>query len=139
VTAFENAKRFFHACESAAGWVGCRTYVEPDAPFAAQSEPLVAIKTVAAYCDWMAAFATTTAPGASYDLHAASYDESTRTALFFATYHATHTGDGGPVAPTHNTTHSHYVYVIKMSAADKVESMIKVWNAPWAMKELGWR
>lgn len=103
MTAFENAKKFFDACEAAAGWAGCKQYVEPGAPFAAQSEPLVAIKTVEAYCDWMAAFAGTTAPGATYDLHAASYDEATSTAVFFATYHAKHTGAGGPVAPTHQS------------------------------------
>jgi len=33
---------------------------------------------------------------------------------------------------------SDYVYAIKMNADNKVASMTKVWNAPWAMKELGW-
>lgn len=136
--AFENAKKFFEACESAAGWAGCKAYVEQGAMFAAQSEPLAAVKTVEAYCDWMAAFGNVTAPGATYDLHAASYDQATSTALFFATYHAKHTGEGGPVPPTHKETHSHYVYVLTMSANNKVQRMVKVWNAPWAMKELGW-
>ena len=61
-----------------------------------------------------------------------------RTGVFCATYHATHTGDGSPIPPTHKETHSHYVYVVTMSAHDKVERMVKIWNAPWAMKELGW-
>ena len=138
MTAFENAKKFFDACEAPAGWAGCKPYVEQGAPFVAQSEPLAAIKTVEAYCEWMAAFAGITAPGATYDLHTASYDEATRTAVFFATYHAKHTGDDGPIPRTHQETHSHYVYVVTMSANNKVESMIKIWNAPWAMKELGW-
>jgi hypothetical protein len=30
------------------------------------------------------------------------------------------------------------VYVLKMNGDDKIESMQKVWNAPWALKELGW-
>ena len=86
----------------------------------------------------MAAFATITAPGATYDLHTASYNKATRTAIFFATYHAKHTGEGGPVPPTHQETHSHYVYVLTMNEEDKVAKMVKIWNAPWPMKELGW-
>jgi len=138
MNAFENARKFFDACEAPAGWAVCRQYVVDGAPFVAQSEPLSEIDTVEAYCEWMAAFATVTAPGATYDLHTSSYDERTRTAVFFATYHAKHTGDGGPVPPTQKETHSHYVYLLTMNADNKVERMVKVWNAPWAMRELGW-
>jgi hypothetical protein len=86
----------------------------------------------------MAGIGNITAPGATYDLHSASYDEATNTAVFFATYHARHTGDGGPVPPTNKETHSDYVYVLTMNNENKVAKMVKVWNAPWAMKELGW-
>ena len=51
MTAFANAKNFFDACEAPAGWAGCKPFVEPDAPFVAQSEPLAAITTVEAYCE----------------------------------------------------------------------------------------
>ena len=138
MTAFENATKFFSACEAPAGWAGCKAYVADDAPFTAQSEPLVEVKTVEAYCEWMASFATITVPGATYDLHASAYDEQTRTAIFFATYHAKHTGEGGPVPPTHQETHSHYVYFLTMNGENKVGRMTKVWNASWAMRELGW-
>ena len=138
MTAFENATQFFIACEAPAGWAGCQPYVAEGATFTAQSEPLVEIKTVQAYCDWMYGLATVTAPGATYDLHASAYDEQTRTAIFFATYHAKHTGEGGPVPPTHKETHSHYVYFLTMNDENKVARMVKVWNAPWAMRELGW-
>ncbi|MFM8355111.1 MAG: hypothetical protein ACKOBM_09430 [Gammaproteobacteria bacterium] len=138
MTAFETARRFFEACEAPTGWVGCHEFVEADAVFAAQSEPLARITTVEAYCEWMLAFGTITAPGSTYTLHAASYDETTRTATFFATYHAVHSGEGGPVPPTHRQTHSHYVYALSMSANGKVERMVKIWNAGWAMQELGW-
>ena len=106
--------------------------------FTAQCEPLTEIHTVEGYCDWMLAFGGTTAPGATYDLHSASYDDDTRTAIFFGTYHAKHSGDGGPVPPTNKSTHSHYVYALTMDADDKVERMVKIWNAPWALGELGW-
>lgn len=138
MSAFENAKKFFHACEAAAGWDACKQYVAENAPFVAQSEPLVEINSVEAYCDWIAAFGTVTAAGATYDLHTCSYDEENNAAVFFGTYHAKHTGEGGPVPPTQKEVHSHYVYVLTMNADNKVEKMTKIWNAPWAMRELGW-
>ena len=138
MSGFENAKKFFDACEAPEGWSGCREYVAEGATFFAQSEPLADVNTVEAYCEWMAGFATVTAPGASYDLHTSSFDETNNTAVFFATYHAKHTGEGGPVPPTGKETHSHYVYAITMNEDDKVEKMVKIWNAPWAMNELGW-
>ena len=137
MTAFENAKKFFHACETPKGWAGCKQYVAEGATFVAQCEPLVDINTIEAYGEWMAGMGTIS-PGAKYDLHTSSYDEENRTAVFFATYHAKHTGEGGPVPPTQKETHSHYVYVLTMNKDKKVGKMVKIWNAPWAMKELGW-
>ena len=138
MSAFENAERFFIACETSKGWAGCEEFVAEGASFTAQSEPLAEIGTVEAYCDWMAGFGNTTAPGATYDLHVSCFDEPTRTAVFFATFNAKHTGEGGPVPPTQKETHSHYVYFLTMSSDNKVERMTKVWKAPWAMQELGW-
>ncbi len=138
MTAFENAKNFFAACEACKGWTGCQPYVTAGASFTAQSEPLTEVKTIEAYCEWMADFGTITAPGSTYDLHTAAYDEATNTAVFFATYHARHTGDGGPIPPTNKETHTDYVYVLTMNDENKVARMIKVWNASWALKELGW-
>lgn len=106
--------------------------------FSAQCEPIADITTVEGYCEWMKGFGTVTAPGATYDLHSASFDEGTNTAVFTATFHATHSGDGGPVPPTGKSTDTDYVYVLKMDADDKVSHMTKIWNAPWAMRELGW-
>lgn len=138
MTAFENAKKFFVACEASEGWEGCQPYVAEGATFRAQSEPLTDVTTVQAYCDWMAGLGRITLPGSSYDLHAGAFDETTRTAMFFATFNARHTGEGGPVAPTNKETHTDYVYVLQMNDENKVASMAKVWNASWAMKELGW-
>ena len=128
--AFENATKFFHACDSLAGWEGCKQYVAADASFSAQSEPLVDIKTVQEYTDWMMGFGTVTAKGCSYELHASACDEKSQTALFFATIRASHVGEGGPVPPTHKTTNSDYVYILNMNDDAKVTRMTKVWNAP---------
>ncbi len=130
MSAFENAKKFFDACEAPEGWEGCKPYVVEGAPFTAQSEPLAEMKTVKEYCDWMRGLGTITAPGATYTLHTSSYDEDTQTAVFFATYHAKHTGEGGPVPPTGKATNSDYVYFLTMNDDNKVKSMTKVWNAP---------
>jgi hypothetical protein len=47
------AQSFFTACESGKGWEVCSAYCTPDATFSAQSEPLMAINTLAEYTDWM--------------------------------------------------------------------------------------
>ena len=138
MNALETAKNFFDACEAPLGWEGCKRFVADGASFSAQSEPIADITSLQDYCNWMHGFGTVTAKGCSYTLHSCSWDEETRTALFFATFHGTHVGDGGPVPPTGKTTQSHYVYAITMDHDDKVSHMVKIWNAPWAMVELGW-
>ena len=138
MSAYENATAFFHACEGLQGWAGCQQYVAEGAGFIAQSEPLVDIDSVEGYCDWMAGLGNGPLAGCSYDIHAAAWDAGSQTAIFFATFNGKHVGEGGPVPATGQETQSHYVYAITMNADDKVSRMTKVWNAPWALKELGW-
>ncbi len=138
MTGFEIAQAFFAACEKPLGWEGCHELVAQDATFSAQSEPVADLTTVEDYSNWMYAFGTVTAPGCSYTLHNKAWDADTNTALFFATFHGTHSGDGGPVAPTGQSTNSHYVYTVTVNADNKVSAVTKIWNAPWAMRELGW-
>ena len=138
MSAFENARAFFDACESAKGWAGCQQYVADGATFSAQCEPLAEMTTVEEYTEWMAGFSLGPVPGSTYDTHASAFDEASNTALFFATYNAKHTADGGPVPPTNKETHSHYVYALTMDEAGKVSNMIKIWNPTWALTELGW-
>lgn len=135
---FENATRFFHACESLEGWSGCRNYVAPGATFEAQCEPLVEVDTVEAYCEWMAGLGKGPLSGCSYRLNSSSYDEVNRTAMFFGTFTGKHVADGGPVPPTNQETNTDYVYALVLNGDGKIEKMCKVWNAPWALKELGW-
>lgn len=138
MSAFENATKFFHACESLQGWAGCEDYVASGATFEAQSEPLTDITSVEAYCEWMAGLGKGPLAGCSYDLHSSSYDEGNRTAHFFATFSGTHVGEGGPVPATNKQTNTQYVYALTMDTDGKIERMRKIWNAPWALKELGW-
>jgi hypothetical protein len=138
MSAFDNATKFFHACESLDGWAGCKPFVTPGARFRAQCEPLEGIDTVEGYTEWMASLGKDVLPGCHYKLVASAYDASTRTALFFGIFTGKHTGAAGPVPATHKQAVADYVYALTMDADDKVGSMVKIWNAPWSMKELGW-
>jgi hypothetical protein len=138
MNSLKNAETFFHNCESAKGWEACKPYVADNAKFIAQSEALAEVEDVKTYVEWLAGLSTVTMPGCSYELHASAYDEANKTAIFYATFIGTHSGEGGPIPPTNKTTNTHYVYVLKMNDAGKVEDMTKIWNAPWALKELGW-
>ena len=108
------------------------------ASFSAQSEPIADITTVEDYCEWMAGVGSGPLAGCGYEINASAYDDVSGTALFYATFSATHGADGGPVPPTNKSTSSHYVYALKMDGNGKVAHMTKIWNAPWALTELGW-
>jgi hypothetical protein len=43
----------------------------------------------------------------------------------------------GPIPPTGKSTNTDYVYVMQFDG-DKIRHMTKIWNAGWALKELGW-
>ncbi|MHC4910554.1 MAG: hypothetical protein ACYTF9_12625 [Planctomycetota bacterium] len=137
MSAFDNASRVFHACESSKGWGACREYVEPGASFECQAEPLAEVETVEGYAEWMAGVPVWM-PDARYDLQTSAWDADSRAAMFFATFHGHHTGEGGPVPPTNREMRSHYVFVIFMNGDNRVERICKTWNAAWAMKQLGW-
>lgn len=90
--------------------------------------------TVKEYVDWCEGFGKIY-PGASFTVRFKAFDEATSTAIFVCTYHAKHSGEGGPVAPTNKSTDSDYVYMLKFNDEDKVESMHKTWND----SKLSWR
>jgi len=52
-------------------------------------------------------------------------------------FHATHTGPGGPVAPTGKSLKTDYVYVMQFTG-DKIGHMTKIWNDGLALKQVGW-
>jgi hypothetical protein len=137
MSAFKNATNFFHNCESLKGWDACKEYVADNATFIAQSEPLTELKTPKDYVEWLYGFGTVTAPNNTYVLHGSGYDEANKMAIFFGTFTGTHTGEG-PVPPTNKTTNTDYVYAFKMNDEGKIVHFTKIWNASWALRELGW-
>jgi predicted ester cyclase len=130
------AHRFFEACETGKGWDGCQAYCTPDASFAAQSEPLAEIRTLKDYADWMKGLLSFM-PDGRYAVKSFATDEQRRSVCAYGVFSATHTGQGGPLPPTGKSTTTDYVYVMEFEG-DKIRHMTKIWNAPWAMKQLGW-
>ena len=130
------AEAFFEACETGKGWEGCKAYCTPDATFAAQAEPLLEVKTLADYANWMQAV-TGMLPDCRYELKSFATDEARNNVAAYAVFHGTHTGPGGPVPPTGRSTSTDYVYVMQFTG-DKISHMTKIWHSWLALKELGW-
>jgi len=132
----ETARALFDAVDTGQGWEACSAYCRPDATFAAQAEPLAEIHTLAEYADWMTGMMSIT-PDGRYEMKSFAVDPDGQTVVAYAVFHATHTGEGGPVPPTGKSTSSDYVYVMEFDG-DKIRHMTKIWNAGWALRELGW-
>jgi predicted ester cyclase len=132
----DTARAFFDAVDTGQGWEACSAYCHPDATFAAQAEPLAEVQTLADYAEWMKGMMSIT-PDGRYEMKAFAVDPERQTVVAYAIFHATHTGEGGPVPPTGKSTSSDYVYVMDFDG-DKIRHMTKIWNASWALRELGW-
>jgi steroid delta-isomerase-like uncharacterized protein len=132
----ETAKAFFDAVDSGQGWEACSAYCHPDATFTAQAEPLAEIQTLADYAEWMKGMMAI-APDGRYDMKAFAADPDAQSVVAYAVFHATHTGEGGPVPPTGKSASTDYVYVMEFDG-DKIRHMTKIWNAGWALRQLGW-
>jgi len=130
------AEAFFADCETGKGWEVCRVYCTPDASFSAQAEPLLEVKTLEDYTNWMKGI-TTVLPDARYEVRSFATDNERNNVAGYGVFYGTHTGDGGPVPPTGKSTSTDYVYVMQFDG-DKIAHMTKIWNAGLAMKELGW-
>ena len=130
------ADAFFAACETGKGWEVCSEYCTAGATFSAQAEPLLAVKTLAAYTDWMKGMMTVF-PDASYEVKSFAADTTRNNVTAYGVFHATHTGAGGPVPPTGRSMSTDYVYVMQFEG-DKIVHMTKIWNAGLALKEIGW-
>lgn len=132
----ETAEEFLEACDTGKGWERCRAYCLPDATFSAQAGPLADIRTLSEYTDWMRdllGFVT----GTDYEVRSLAVDEDRDSVAAFGVFRGTHTGDGGPVPPTGKSVETEYVYVMEFEG-DRIRHMTKIWNAPFALEQLGW-
>ena len=130
------AMAFFEACEAGKGWDACARYCTPTATFTAQSEPLADVTTLQQYAEWMA-WLLGVMPDGRYDLHAFATDPARAAVSAVATFHGTHTGPGGPMEPTGKSVSTDYVYLMQFDG-NRIAHMTKVWNAGWALKQVGW-
>jgi len=131
-----DALAFFDACETGQGWAACKQYCTCDASFSAQADALVGVDTLQGYTDWMTGIVAVM-PDARYEMLAFGVDEERKAIAAAAVFHATHTGEGGPVPPTGKSVSSDYCYVIKLEDG-KVAHMTKVWNDGHALRAAGW-
>jgi predicted ester cyclase len=76
-------------------------------------------------------------PDAHYELKSFATDPERQNVSAYAVFHGTHTGEGGPAAPTGKSLSTDYVYTIEFDG-DKIRHMTKIWNDGWALRELGW-
>jgi predicted ester cyclase len=131
-----SAEKFFVACETGKGWQECQAYCHPDATFSAQADALADVKTLEQYADWMKGLFALV-PDGGYELKSFATDEARRIVCAYAVFSGTHTGEGGPVPPTGQGTHTDYVYAMQFDG-DKIRHMTKIWNDGLALKQLGW-
>ncbi|MEL6378558.1 MAG: nuclear transport factor 2 family protein [Pseudomonadota bacterium] len=133
----ETARAFFEACESGKGWGACVAYCSENATFSAQSEPLLEIKALCDYADWMKGLIDGPIPNGSYELKSFATDEERGHVCAYGVFKGTHTGDGGPVPATGKSTASDYAYVMEFDDG-KISHMTKIWHSGIALEQLGW-
>jgi hypothetical protein len=136
--ALTNAKKIMAAVDAAKPFEEISDIVVEDAPFICQADALAGVNTVKAWADWMVNFESNIAPGCKATVHNIAWDAENKTALYYATFYAKHSGDGGPVPATNKETSTHYMYILVMSEDNKCKSFTKVWNDGYCLKELGW-
>lgn len=94
------------------------------------------INMLSEYTDWMKGLMGLM-PDGRYEVKSFAVDENRKNVSAYGVFSGTHTGEGGPVAATGKSVASDYVYVMAFDG-DKIQHMTKIWNAGWAMRELGW-
>jgi predicted ester cyclase len=132
----DTAERFFDVCETGKGWDGCRQYCHSGATFSAQAGALAGVNTLEGYTNWMKGLFTPV-PDGRYELRSFAVDEGRNSVMAYAVFKGTHTGDGGPVAPTGRHVEADYVYVMQFDG-DRIRHMTKIWNDAVSLQQLGW-
>jgi predicted ester cyclase len=132
----DTAERFFDACETGKGWDGCAPYCHAGATFTSQTDALAEIETLEGYTEWMKNLLTPLPDGVA-EVKSFAVDDARNNVAVYGVFRGTHTGEGGPVAPTGKSAAADYVYVIDFDR-DKISHMTKIWNDGYTMRQLGW-
>ena len=131
----ETALAFFEACETGKGWDACSPLCQSGATFQSQAEPLADITSLSGYVDWMQGLLVAL-PDGRYEIRSVGLDAENASVVIYAVFKGTHTGAAGPSPATGKAAESDYVYAISFTG-DKISGMTKIWNAPWALRQLG--
>lgn len=132
----QTARAFFEACETGGGWEACREHCTEEATFSCQADALADIATLSGYTEWMKGLLGPI-PDARYTLTAFAADKERETVVAAAVFSGTHTGEGGPVAPTGRAVASDYAYVMRFENGSIVH-VAKIWNDLFALRQAGW-
>jgi steroid delta-isomerase-like uncharacterized protein len=132
----ETARAFFDACETGRGWDECRAHCRADASFAAQASPLADVRRLEDYTEWMKAMLVPF-PDGTATVRSFATDPERNSVAAYGVFSGTHTGEGGPVPPTGKRLETDYVYVMQFDDG-KISHMTKIWNADWALRQVGW-
>lgn len=132
----ETARSFFEACETGKGWDGCAAYCHDDASFACQADALAEVDTLAGYAEWMKGLLGPI-PDGHYEMKGFAADPEHNTVIAAAVFKGTHSGEGGPTAPTGKAVAADYVYVMEFDGP-KIRHMTKIWNDLHSLRQLGW-
>ena len=132
----ETALAFFEACETGKGWDACSPFCQSGATFQSQAEPRADITSLSGYVDWMQGLLVAL-PDGRYEIRSVGLDAENASVVIYAVFKGTHTGAAGPSPATGKAAESDYVYAISFTG-DKISGMTKIWNAPWALRQLGW-
>jgi len=136
MTITDTARQFFEACETGKGWSVCKAWCHEGATFSCQADALADTATLEGYTEWTKGILTPL-PDGHYELKAFATDQGQNAVIAAAVFHATHTGEGGPAAPTGKSVATDYVYVMQFDG-DKIRHMTKIWNDGQALRALGW-
>ena len=126
------AEEFFAACEAGKGWVGVRSIARR---MRLSGHRRSHWQESQYYTDWVKG-AIGIFPDGRSELMAFAVDEARRKVVVAAVFHATHTGEGGPVPPTGESMATDYVYVMEFTGG-KISGVTTVWNSGLAMKAIG--
>ena len=77
------AHKFFEACDTGAGWEGCRAFCKEDATFSAQTDVLAGVTTLEAYAEWMKGLLSIL-PDGHYELKTFAVDAERNSVCAFA-------------------------------------------------------
>eukprot|EP00755_Sulcionema_specki_P020342 Sspe_Gene.71655::Locus_42561_Transcript_1_1_Confidence_1.000_Length_3641::g.71655::m.71655/K15013/ACSBG; long-chain-fatty-acid--CoA ligase ACSBG len=133
----ELALTIFAMIDSGKGYRAIESLCATGAVFQSDAFPLLDIRTVQAYANWMVGVATKICPSDfCYTIHSVTGERDVVT--ISAECSGTYTGEGGPVPATNRTMSCTYSYTFTFGDGHKLVHMSKVWDAFSAYTGWGW-